>query len=172
MNITHRRSRYQAGSLTTEHRNQGADVYVFRWREPIGGGKTKQFKVVLGTVKELTKTQARKKADNYRQQTNVSEPVIVESSMTVAELVEHYKERELGDNCGKTAKVVKAYKYVFTNYVVPKWGTLPLRAVKAVEVEDWLRSWIKLMVLKPRFVKYSGRPSGTPCVTSFTRQTL
>jgi integrase len=38
------------------------------------------------------------------------------------------------------AKVRKAYRYIFTNYVLPKWGSHPLAAVKAVEVEDWLKS--------------------------------
>src|SRR5260370_19351608 len=63
--------------------------------------------------------------------------------MTVAELVDHYKERELGEDCGKATKVVKAYKYILTNYVVPKWGSLTLQSIKAVAIEDWLRSLAK-----------------------------
>jgi integrase len=126
--------------LTIENRSTGTEVYIFRWREPAGNGKTAQRKVILGTVKELSKTQAQKKADEYRQQANTPQPVGTNTSLTVAELVEHYKERELGESAGKAVKVVKAYRYIFTNYVVPKWGTLPLRAVKAVAVEDWLKT--------------------------------
>src|SRR5260370_33959117 len=63
--------------------------------------------------------------------------------MTVSELVDHYKERELGEDCGKATKVVKAYKYILTNYVVPKWGSLTLQSIKAVAIEDWLRSLAK-----------------------------
>jgi integrase len=146
MKMIHRRSRYQAGSLTIEKRSTGIEVYTFRWREPTGNGKTKQRKVVLGTVKELSKTQARKKADMYRQQANTPRPIEealtlkVDSSFTVADLVEHYRDRELGANAGKAAKVIKAYLYIFKNYVLPKWGELPLRAVKAVAVEDWLKT--------------------------------
>jgi integrase len=57
--------------------------------------------------------------------------------------VDHYTERELGESAGKTAKVVKAYRSIFAVYVVPKWGTFPLGAVKAVAVEEWLRSLTK-----------------------------
>jgi integrase len=146
MDLTHRRSRYQAGSLTIEKRSTGIEVYTFRWREPTGNGKNKQRKVVLGTVKELSKTQARKKADIYRQQANSPRSfdevssVTADSTLTVAELVDHYTDRELGANAGKAAKVIKAYLYIFKNYVLPKWGELPLRAVKAVAVEDWLKT--------------------------------
>ena len=106
MDLIHRRSRYQAGSLTIEKRKTGVEVYIFRWREPIGNGRNKQRKVVLGTVKELNKTQARKKADEDRRQADTARPVRVElpraadTTLTVAELVEHYKVRELGVDAG------------------------------------------------------------------------
>jgi integrase len=140
MKTTHRRERYQLGSLTIEKRSNGSDVWVYRWREQTGNGKITQRKVVLGTVKELNKTQAQKQTDEYRQQANTPQPVGINSSLTIAGLVEHYNERELGESAGKTAKVVKAYRYIFTNYIVPKWGTFPLRAVKAVAVEEWLKT--------------------------------
>lgn len=143
MKPTHRRSRYQAGCLTTESRSHGADVYIFRWREQAGCGLSKQRKVILGTVKQLTKTQAQKKADELRQQANAPVTAVHNVCLTVAELVEHYKERELGADSGKTAKVVQAYQYILKNYIVPKWGSLPLPSVKAVAVEDWLRSLAK-----------------------------
>jgi integrase len=53
--------------------------------------------------------------------------------------VEHYQKHELGDDSGKALKPRKAYLYIFNNYILPKWGSLPLRAVKAVAVEDWLK---------------------------------
>jgi hypothetical protein len=61
-------------------------------------------------------------------------------SLTVAALVEHYKERELGDDSGKAAKPRKAYLYIFNDYILPKWGSLPIAAVKTVAVEDWLKT--------------------------------
>jgi len=81
-------------------------------------------------VKELTKTQAQKKADVYRKESNTLRPVAsdtshtVDTSLTVAELIEHYKDRELGEKAGKSAKLVKAYLNIFANYICPKWGDL------------------------------------------------
>jgi len=65
---------------------------------------------------------------------------LVISEMSVAELVTHYTERELGEDSGKAEKPRKAYQYIFKNYILPKWEALPLRAVKAVAVEDWLKT--------------------------------
>lgn len=138
--MNHKRTRYQHGSLTTEKRKNGPNVYVFRWRQSAASGRTKQCKVILGTVKDLSKTQAQKKADQYRQLANTPLHERDNSDTTVAELVDHYKERELGDDSGKAAKPRKAYLYIFTNYILPKWGTLSLQAVKAVAVEDWLKT--------------------------------
>lgn len=143
MEIMHKRSRYQAGCLTTESRSNGVDVYIFRWREPVKNGKSRQRKIVLGTIKELTKTQAQKKANEHRQRANDPEPVAPIVAMTVAELAEHYKQRELGKDCGKTTKVIKAYEYILANYVLPKWGPSSLQSIKAVAIEDWLRSLAK-----------------------------
>ena len=58
--MKHTRKRYQQGSLTTEKRKNGFDVYIYRWREAAGNGKQIQRKAVLGSVKELTKTKAQK----------------------------------------------------------------------------------------------------------------
>jgi integrase len=133
-----KRKRYQQGSLTTEVRKNGPDVWVFRWRE--AGIKRKQ---ILGTVKELTKTKAQKKADEYRAQANTAPQMRQNTSLTVAGLVDHYEERELCESSSRAAKVVKAQRYIFKNYILPKWGSHLLVGVKAVEVEEWLKSLTK-----------------------------
>ena len=88
--------------------------------------------------------------------------------MSVAELVTHYTERELAENSGKAAKPRKAYLYIFKNYVLPKWETLPLRAVKAVAVEDWLKTLPWQMARKPRYARYLARHSAMPYAMSST----
>src|SRR5262245_840483 len=113
-----KRERYQQGSLTIERRTNGPDVWVYRWRA--AGVRRKQ---ILGNVKELTKTQAQKKATVCMEQSLAApEP----TKLTVNELVEHYKKHELGEDSGKATKPRKAYLYIFTNYILPKWGNLPL----------------------------------------------
>jgi integrase len=109
MELTLNHSRYQAGSLTTESRTNSADVYVYRWRQSDQDGRTKQRKIILGTVKELTKTSAKKKADEYRAVINAPENKEYDSNLTFAELVDHYTERELQENSGRAEKPRKAY---------------------------------------------------------------
>jgi integrase len=134
--MDHKRKRYQHGSLTTEERKNGPAVWVYRWTD--GAKRRKQ---ILGTVKELNKSQANKTAAEYRQQANAPQSVApLNPSLTVAALVEDYKKRELGEDSGRAAKPRKAYFYILNNYVLPKWGSLPLGAVKAVAVEDWLKT--------------------------------
>ena len=135
-----RRKRYQSGSLKIESRQSGPDVWVFRWRDEASDGETMRRKIVLGTVKELNKTQAQKKAEEQRQLLNEPKHKAIICDMSVAELVTHYTERELAENSGRAAKPRKAYLNIFKNYILPKWETLPLHAVKAVAVEEWLRA--------------------------------
>lgn len=138
--MKHRRLRHQNGSLTTEERSNGR-VWIFRWRETSHTGKPTQRKVTIGPANKLTKTQAHKKAQEYRPHMEASHAPNHDSVIgTVAELVAHYIERELGEESGKAEKPRKAYRYIYTNYVLPRWGSLPLRAVKAVEVEAWLKT--------------------------------
>jgi integrase len=134
--IKHKRASFQSGSLTTESGKNRPDVWVFRWRDDDGSRK----KAILGTVKELNKAKAQKIAEEYRQQANTPQPFAAKSSLTVAQLIEHYTERELGEDSGRATKPRKAYLYIFANYVIPRGGNLPLKAVKAVAVEEWLKT--------------------------------
>lgn len=136
MNMTHRRTRYKPCSLITESRKTGPDVWVVRWFDSDGIRR----KATLGSVKELSKTQAQKKADEYRQVANAPQQPGANSSLTVVDLVKHYTERELGEDSGKAAKPRKAYLYIFKSYILPRWGNLLLGQVKAVAVEDWLKT--------------------------------
>lgn len=138
--IAHRRERYQQGSLKTEARQNGPAVYVYRWREPTSTGGTRQKKVVLGTIRELTKTQAQKLAEHCREAAKAPEaPLAAPPSMTVSELVEHFTQHEL-DGSEKSAKYVSTCHSIFKLYLLPRWGAISIHGIKALEVESWLRS--------------------------------
>jgi integrase len=137
--MRHRRTRYKLGCLTTEPRQKGPDVWVYRWRER-RAGRSVNRKATLGTVKELSKTQAQRKAAEYQQKANAPSAPSGDSHLTVAGLAEHYSERELGEKSDKTMKVRKAYLYILNSYILPRWGKFLLSEVKAIEVEEWLRS--------------------------------
>ena len=61
--------------------------------------------------------------------------------MTVAELVEHYQQRELAtDNTWKSYSTKRGYESYLKNWIVPHWGNYKLPEVKTIEVETWLRN--------------------------------
>ena len=58
--------------------------------------------------------------------------------MTLRELAEHYKEKELGEGCGKTALTREVYTYHLNAYILPRWGDERIGDIKAFRVEAWL----------------------------------
>ncbi|HEY1463354.1 MAG TPA: tyrosine-type recombinase/integrase [Terriglobales bacterium] len=58
----------------------------------------------------------------------------------MAELVDHYKEKEMPEDSNKAYSTRKAYQSYFKNWLVPVWGGHRISDVKTVAVEEWLRS--------------------------------
>ena len=130
--MRHSRTRFQHGSLTTEERKNGPDVWVYRWRE-----STTRRKRIIGTKAQLpTQTAAMKAVNGLRMDINLSANSVL--PVTVNQLIEHYKLVELADSKPKTALTRKVYTHHLDNVISPKWGTHRLFDVKAVEVEKWL----------------------------------
>ena len=63
------------------------------------------------------------------------------ATITVADLVEHYRQRELiQDNTWKSYSTKRGYESYLKNWIVPHWGPFKLHEIKTIEVEPWLRS--------------------------------
>jgi integrase len=61
--------------------------------------------------------------------------------ITVSELVDHYRQRELKpDILWKTHSTKATYEGYLNKWVVPRWGSHTLDRINAGEVELWLRS--------------------------------
>jgi integrase len=61
--------------------------------------------------------------------------------LRLAELVEHYRQRKLAtDNQWKTLSTTVTYEGYLRKWIVPRWGATSLSAIRAVEVELWLRT--------------------------------
>jgi integrase len=134
--LTLRRERYQQGSLTREKRSSGPDVWVYRWRESVNK-RIIQRKRIIGTVQEYkTETAARKAVDALRLDINAE--AVSASPMTVCELAKHYREKELGEGCGKTTLTRDVYKHHLDHYILPRWGDERIGDIKAFRVEAWL----------------------------------
>lgn len=135
--LTLRRDRYQQGSLTREKRSSGPDVWVYRWREQLSGRQTVQRKRIIGNVQQYkTETAARKAVDALRLDINAE--AVSTSPMTLREVAEHYREKELGDGCGKTALTREVYTHHLDSYILPRWGDERIGDIKAFRVEAWL----------------------------------
>jgi hypothetical protein len=61
------RTRYQHGNLQLDERMNGPDVWVYRWREYLPGGKTQRRGEMVGTIEEYpTKADAQKASEHLR----------------------------------------------------------------------------------------------------------
>ena len=146
---THKRDRYQRGSLTTEPRSKGPDVWVYRWRETVHTGKVAKRKRIIGTKKEHpTATSAWKAVDALRLDINAE--AVSTSPLTIRELAEHYKEKELGQGCEKTVKTRETYTQHLEDYIVPRWGSERIADIKTFRVEEWLKSLDKADATKAK----------------------
>ena len=136
-----RRTRYQHGSVQREKRRCGPDVWTFRWREISSDGKRKQRKAIIGTVTDLTtEASALKAAHALRINANQQTPQAEGGPSTIAELVAHYRLKELtGDSHSRKAFSTRsAYEYNLKNWILPRWGGHRLDQIKPVAVEEWL----------------------------------
>jgi integrase len=62
-------------------------------------------------------------------------------SMTLAQLADHFHQRELGRSNGRISySPKKAYQGYLNKWIVPGWGGCFLPYIKAVEVELWLKN--------------------------------
>ena len=119
--------RFQEGCLYREKRKAGPDAWVFRYRD----GQTNR-KEIVGTVEQFpTKTLARKACESLRSSINRE----VRSPRTVAELVSHYRDKELPNKTPYTAEVYAGY---LKTWILPTWNGYLLSEVKTVAVEAWL----------------------------------
>ena len=138
-----RRTRYQQGSVQREKRHSGPDVWIFRWREPGPDGASKQRKAIVGTVTTLTtEASALKAAHALRIDANQQTPQAESGPSTIAELVAHYRLKELtGDSNGRKAFSTRdGYECYLDNWILPRWQNHKLNQVKPVAVEAWLDS--------------------------------
>jgi hypothetical protein len=135
-----KRIRYQQGCIACEGRNNGPDVWIFRWRETQPDGQRRNRKVVLGRVEEYsTRSEVQKATDALRIHVNKETSRSILQSLNCEQLTAHYVERELADDNDNRAYSTKAgYKGYLDNWILPRWRTYLLDEVKTVAVEEWL----------------------------------
>jgi hypothetical protein len=136
-----RQTRYQQGSVQREKRRSGPDVWIYRWYETGADGKSKYRKAIVGTVNALAnETSAFKAAQSLRIDANQQAPHTETGPSTIAELVSHYRLKELvGESKGRKAFSTRAgYECYLNVWILPRWGDHRIDQVKSVAVEEWL----------------------------------
>jgi len=127
--------------LTIEKRKNGSDVYVYRWRELGANGKPTRRKQIVGLKSAFPSgAAARRAVDGLELDINTESVSGAFASLTINELIEHYRLIELADSNSKTARTKQVYEHQLANIISSKWGDHQLRDVKPVAVEKWLNS--------------------------------
>jgi len=151
-----RRARHQKGSLQRVKRQSGEMVWIFRWYEVQIDGTKSYRKAVIGSVAEYkTEAEAEKAADALRLEINEQTPRQLLQAISVETLVEHYRQHELpdvvhgtrplGSQAGedetrKSYSTQLTYAGYLRKWILPRWRSYRLTDVKAVQMEDWLKS--------------------------------
>ena len=135
-----KRSSMQNGSLIKANRRNGQEVWEFRWRDRTSG-KAVYRRIVLGSAQQFpTEIEARAAAAGIVLEINVNDPRVQTHALTISQLAEHYRHRELSaDNTWKSYSTKKGYENYLKRWIVPKWGEFALCKIKPIEVELWLR---------------------------------
>jgi integrase len=138
-----KRPRYQFGSLYTESRKNGPDVWVYRWRETNLEGRRQLRKQILGTVQEIqTQDDALRAAETYRLSANRNTGDHIGTPPTLRKLIEHYKLKEMpmDNHEGKRRSTKLNYLSNLDNHILPRWGEHHPARVAAIEIEEWIKS--------------------------------
>lgn len=132
----------QNGSSIRAERQQGPDVWEFRWREPGPDGKRKHRRMVVGSVNNFVDAVAARQAvAGLRLDMNRRDERVKAKSITISELADHYRQRELKpDTLWKTHSTKVTYEGYLNKWILQRWGRYPLARINAGEVELWLRS--------------------------------
>lgn len=167
-----KRPRYQFGTLYTEPRKSGPDVWAYRWRETNQQGSRPLRKQILGAVPELpTQDDELRAAEAFHLGINRHLAEQTGPPQTVRKLVEHYrlKETPMDDHEGKRRSTKLGYIRNLENHIVPRWGDYPPGRVTAVEVEEWLKSLDFTTHMAEVLRSYSDGAIG-PCKTEISEQ--
>jgi integrase len=131
----------QRGSLAIVSRKEGPAVWQFRWSEKDVHGVRVQRKRVIGTVERYRDEAAARTAIAVLLAELNSEKVRMNSrSITVAQLCDHFEQRELAkDNTWRSYATKKIYQAYLARWIRPQWRHCELAEVRTIQVESWLR---------------------------------
>jgi integrase len=131
----------QHGSLAMVNRKGGPAVWQFRWSEKDSCGARVQRKRVIGTVERYPNEAAvRSAVAVLLTELNSDKLRMGPHSITVAQLYDHFEQRELAkDNTWRSYATKKTYRAYLNRWILPHWRQYELAEVRTIQVESWLR---------------------------------
>jgi hypothetical protein len=110
----------QIGSLLRSSRRRGPDIWEFGYRDRKRNGQRIYRRITIGTVKQVkNEAFARKGIAGLIREINSGDLRLKATGMTVAELVEHHRQRELvQDNSWKSYSTKRGYENYLKNWIV------------------------------------------------------
>ncbi len=131
----------QRGCMKRRSRKGGPDVWQFRWSETTSDGKRLYRKKIVGTVEQYPDEEAvRRSVVGLVSELNTDGRPANSGTMTVAQLCDHFEQRELAkENTWRSHATKKIYKAYLTRWIRSHWKKYQLAEVRTIQVESWLR---------------------------------
>src|SRR5271155_2783703 len=132
----------QHGCMQRKSRQRGPDVWQFRWSETSLDGKRLYHKKIVGTVEQYPdEDAARHSVMGLVSELNTDGRPTNSRAMTVAQLCDHFEQRELSkDNTWRSHATKKIYQAYLSRWIRRHWQECKLADVRTIEVESWLRT--------------------------------
>ncbi|MHB2008574.1 MAG: tyrosine-type recombinase/integrase, partial [Acidobacteriaceae bacterium] len=136
-----KRIRFQQGSLRLYERAAGDQVWEYRWYETQLDGTRRRRSCIIGSRHEYpTEALAQKAVAALRVNINAETPRAQIDAISFSTLTQHYREKELCEGGSKTFATIRTNEGYLERWILPRWSSYRLKDVKAVIVEEWLKS--------------------------------
>jgi integrase len=136
-------ARYQNGCVSLSANGSGDPVWIFRWYETQADGERIRRKKQIGNLDRYkTKAAAERAAMGFRLAINSGKKNELSRTVTMKQLAQHFRERELIDHGedGRAWSTRDRYQCCLGVWIEPRWGDEKVDEIRAPMVEEWLRS--------------------------------
>ena len=126
-------------------------MYTFRYRKDIAGVESRtQFREVLGSVKQMTKSEAERHKKEFLAKLDInSGSARIPSVSTFAHAVKHYREQFAPEMLRESTIAIADYH--LKNHLEPDWKDIPVDHITIDAVNEWARkkrrdglSWVSI----------------------------
>lgn len=117
-------ARYQNGCISKTTNGSGISVWIFRWYEILPDGERVQSKKQIGTLDQYkTKASTAKAAIGLKLAINSGKRSELSRSLTMNQLVRHFREKELVDRGdeGRAWSTRDRYDSFLRTWIEPRW---------------------------------------------------